>query len=46
MNPDNYTLDGADQEIQDEHADEVCKYCNGYCTSSRECVELAGDDDD
>lgn len=25
---------------------DVCKYCGDHCTSSKECVELAGELDD
>lgn len=41
-----FTLDDADQWIQDQYADEVCRHCGGHCTSSKECVDLAGEHED
>lgn len=34
-----FSLDGCEQEIQDQYADEVCDECGSHCTSSAECVE-------
>lgn len=37
-----FDIDGCDEEIRAEHADEVCDECGGCCTSSKECVEASG----
>lgn len=36
-----FTLDGCDQKIQDEHADEVCSNCDGLCPTGEDCLGSA-----